>query len=204
MRLPVTGSSRSAPSLGRRRGPRTSGVPSGCSPTRPSPGRSRSGRREHASRVGQQERDPPRAVVDPLRGLDGVPRDPERRARLDDHVLLGRAGADERGRGEREPPARGGSGRARAHSYDLAAAPRRAAGLEPCVARAERRVAGERELGPRREDPDPVVSPRLRRGAGEGRLGEVGPVRDALIFIVRGCPPAVEDDRGGLPRTARQ
>ena len=73
-----------------------------------------------------------------------------------------------------------------------------AAGLEPGVARPERRVAGEGQLPPGREDPHPVVGAGLRRREHERRLRQVRPVGDPLH---RGVvePVAVEHDGDRVP-----
>ncbi len=54
------------------------------------------------------------------------------------------------------------------HSWTTSSPARHAAGLEPGVRAAQRRVAGERQLAARREDPQPVVGARVRgrRAAG--------------------------------------
>ena len=86
--------------------------------------------------------------------------------------------------------------------HDDVVAAGRAAGLQPGVARAQRRVAGEGQLGDRREDPDPVV------GAGSVG-GRTNVVSERLVqFANRGIssvvrPSRVEDDRDGVAAVGR-
>ena len=81
---------------------------------------------------------------------------------------------------------------------DLARAARLSPGLEPGVAGAERRMAGERQLEHRGEDADPVVGLGPRRRQHEGRLGEVGPAREPLHLLVV-SPSASSTTATGLP-----
>src|SRR5207249_112933 len=49
----------------------------------------------------------------------------------------------------------------------------------------DRRMAGERQLSPRRENAQAVVGPLVRRRADERRLGQVRPRRDRLHLLAR-------------------
>ena len=112
-----------------------------------------------------------------------------------DELVVGRAAAHDRRGGERQAAVGAAhpheTGRALLH-HDVGAR-RLAAGLQPGVARAERRMAGEGQLAARREDPHPVVGAGLRRREDERRLGEVRPVGDAGELVV-GEPVTVEHD----------
>ena len=77
--------------------------------------------------------------------------------------------------------------------HDLAGRTRRAAVLEPGVAAAERRMAGERQLAARGEDADAVVGGRVARREQEGRLAQVGPARERLHALVVEDVGAVHD-----------
>src|SRR5215470_6876256 len=65
------------------------------------------------------------------------------------------------------------------------------------VGRSDRRMSGERKLPPGREDTQAVVGARVRRGADERRLGQVGPGGDRLHRGAR-HRVAVEHDRDGV------
>ena len=151
--------------------------------------------REHLLGRVQQHADPARAVVDPLE-VDGPARG--RRAR---------PGRSARGPPAETAPERRNGGPAKASRsprpqpdqarpallHQLALGVRHSPGLEPGVRRADRRVAGERQLGARREDPQPVV--RLVGGGRqqEGRLGEVGPAREPCHLLVPDAVRVVHD-----------
>ena len=61
------------------------------------------------------------------------------------------------------------------------------------MGRAERGVAGERELLSAREDPDPVVGAGILGGQEEGGFREVGPVGE-LLHGGRLQPLAIKND----------
>ena len=144
--------------------------------------------------VGQQRGDPARAVVGPLRVDDLLAPDAEHRRDAVQRLVVDRPAAQQRGRGEREPALdaadRDEPGAALLHD---ALGRLAAARLEPRVAAAERRVARERELLRRGEDPHAVV--RLRRLGlhDERRLGQVRPVREALHRLRRDAVGAEHD-----------
>ena len=106
----------------------------------------------------------------------------ELRDALGDRRLVGGAGAQQRRGGERQPvavAADGDDADAALLAHDAGIA-RGATGLQPRVARAERRVAGERQLPARHEDAQAVVGVRCGRTQQERRLREVRPAREAL------------------------
>jgi hypothetical protein len=152
--------------------------------------------REHRLGVVEQDPDPAGAVVDPLRVRHVGAADAEHPRHALDVLVLHRAGAQERRRGEREPrlraPDRHEPGAALLHDRVLAA--RRSAGLQPRVAGPERRVPGERQLPQRREDPHAVVGVRGLRRQHERRLGQVRPAGEPLHRLL-GQPGAVQHDR---------
>ncbi len=97
-----------------------------------------------------------------------------------DELLVDWARADHRRRRERQSPV----GVAEPHEpgrallHDLAIAPRLASGLEPRVAGAKRRVAGEWQLARRSKDPHLVIGGRIGWRQDERRLRQVRPLRD--------------------------
>ncbi len=134
-------------------------------------------------RVGVTEEDgyPARPVVDPL-GVDHIAaieveplhHDGERR-------LVDRTLAQQWRRRERQPLASLHRDQAdSAFLHDSAGLSRLAPGLEPCVAGAERRMAGKGQLATRREDAHPIVGVGRGRAQEERRLGEVRPVGERL------------------------
>lgn len=66
-------------------------------------------------------------------------------------------------------------------------------GRKPSVAGSQRRMAGERELRNRGEDPYPVVGTGCCRRQDEGRFGKVRPVREAL-HLPGAQPLGIQDD----------
>ena len=125
------------------------GEPVAWKPTRPTARSISDGSRgEHSAGVGEQQGQPSWAVVDPLGGLDRRAVDAERRGDALDRVLVDRTGAQEGGapNASRSPLRRTRISPA-AHSWTISPRRvRRAACSEPGVARAERRVTGERQL----------------------------------------------------------
>src|SRR6185369_9377768 len=69
--------------------------------------------------------------------------------------------------------------------HDELAPARLAAGFQPCVAAAQRRVARETQLAAGREDANAVVGRVALRRQQEGRLRQVGPAREVLHLLVR-------------------
>jgi hypothetical protein len=72
-----------------------------------------------------------------------------------------------------------------------------AAGVQPRVAAPQRRVSCEGQLPLQREDADPVIGFRRRRGEEERGLREVEPARDPLHRL-GGEIVGVEDDGEGV------
>ncbi len=173
--------------------PRTSNahsLPAGCAPTTPTEAKrfisAASGSRARTvAAESSRSVEPVRAVLERLRRDDVFA---ARAERGDDGVEIVGAdlGARQRRRGERVA----GAVAADAHRADLALLDdlarrvRPAAALEPGVAAAERRMAGEGQLAARREDADAVVGARVGRREQERRLAEVGPARERLHALV--------------------
>ena len=109
-------------------------------------------------RASRAARRPSRAVVDPLRGLDRRGLDAQAADQLRQHRRLDVAAAPQRRRRERQALAVAPDPhQADAALLDDVGAARPAAGGQPRVAAAERRMAGERQLALGREDAHPVV-----------------------------------------------
>ena len=148
--------------------------------------------------VGEHHRQPARADGDDLSGRAGGETRAERTLDLGDGV--GPERFERRGRRlDRDPPLGAGALDRKAEHAGGAFLPQLRpggdeAGLEHRVRAAYRRMAGEGQLGARREDPQAVVRARGGRAQYEGRLREVRPGGDAL-HRGRVEPVAVEDDR---------
>src|SRR5206468_5488003 len=125
---------------------------------------------------------PPGAVVEPVAVDDLAALDAEEAGDVTERRVVERSGAHERRTHEREPAVRAADRhepRTALLDGDVAGL-RGAAGLQPGVAAAERRVTGERELVRRREDPQPVVGTGIPRRQHERRLREVRPPGEPL------------------------
>ena len=188
LRLPVTGSSTDAPSLGKNA--RSSNAVSDPAALRADHADVEIARvgadRQHGVGILEQHGDPARPVVRPRDVDDLRPVDAQHPRDALDVLVVDGAGADQRRRGEREPvigaPDRHQPGAALLHDHVVLL--RAPAGLEPRVAGAERRMPGERQLQHRREDPHAVVRGRVLGREHERRLGQVRPVREALELRV--------------------
>src|SRR4051795_11523977 len=99
---------------------------------------------EHGARVGQQDRDPPRAVVGPRRVEEGVAVEVEQFGDVSDEGFVDRARSQQRGRREGESVARRADpDQSGAAFLDDDAVPlRRSSRLEPRVTGSERGVTG--------------------------------------------------------------
>ena len=201
-RLPVTGSSTVAPSLGKKaRSSNASGAPGAVRPDdaevevdEPRP------HREHGLGGLEHDRDPARPVVGPLGGDDRGALDVQDRRDVRQELLLHRPRAEQWGCCKCQPVCCPRIGTSPAsHSWTSAGIGGGRSGcFEPGVTRAERRVAGERQLQDGREDPDAVVGRGVRRRQDEGRLRQVRPAREPL-HLLGGEALGVEHDGDGIP-----
>ena len=176
-----------------RTAPTTPTLPRG--PTTPTSSPARMARvgaqREHLGRLAQQHAAPVGAVVAPrmARRCPRVPRPGRarsvpRRPRPADRTCAA-AGRRMRAGPQRRPRRRrGGSSPARRRTPARCGRPwRLAAGLQPGVAAAQRRVAGERQFATRTEDAQLVVGLGMLGRQHEGGLRQVGPVGEATASV---------------------
>ena len=129
----------------------------------------------------EQDRDPAGAVVGPLR-VDDLARGRCRRTAATCSTSASSTGPDRSSGGAANASPSGVRRTVTSpapHSCTTLSGARVAA-LQPGVAGPERRVAGERQLGDRREDADAVVGRGVLGRQHERGLGQVGPVREPL------------------------